>query len=226
MVYGYSRISTQRQSIERQIRNIKAAYPDAIIVEEAYSGMTVDRPKWQQLFSMAKKGDTIVFDSVSRMSRDAESGFKSYQELYKRGVGLVFLKEPHINTEVYRNALNASVSLTGTNVDCILQGINEFLLRLAQEQIQLAFQQAEKEVNDLHQRTREGIVTAKLAGKRIGQARGSKLTTKKSIEAKEGIIKYSAEFNGSLSDKDVIRLIGISRNTYYKYKRELHAKGK
>ena len=221
MIYGYARISTPKQNIERQKRNIKSEYPEAAIVEEAYSGTTTDRPKWKKLLSCAKDGDIIVFDSVSRMSRDADDGFKTYEELYKRGVALVFLKEPHINTEVYKSALNASVPLTGTNVDCILQGINQFLLSLAQEQIRLAFQQSEKEVSDLHQRTREGIVTAKLSGKQIGQVKGSKLTTKKSIAAKEKIIKYSADFSGSLNDKDVMRLIGISRNSYYKYKREL-----
>ena len=51
-------------------------------------------------------------------------------------------------------------------------------LALAKEQILLAFEQAEKEVQDLHQRTVEGIETARLAGKRIGQKPGSKLITK------------------------------------------------
>lgn len=50
-------------------------------------------------------------------------------------------------------------------MDFILQGINEYLLALAKEQIQIAFAQAEKEVTDLHQRTKEGLVTAKLNGK-------------------------------------------------------------
>jgi len=53
-------------------------------------------------------------------------------------------------------------------------------MRLAQKQIQLAFSQSEKEVADLRQQTREGIITAKLKGKQIGQPKGSKFTTKKS----------------------------------------------
>ena len=43
----------------------------------------------------------------------------------------------------------------------------------------------------------------------------------KLIEAKEGIRKYSKDFDGTLDDADVIKLTGISRNSYYKYKREL-----
>ena len=221
MIYGYARISKPQQSIERQIRNIKAKFPEAVIVEEAYTGTTTARPKWQKLFAMAKEGDEIVFDSVSRMSRNAEEGFQDYEGLYHRGVELVFLKEPLINTATFKNALAASVPFTGTNVDFILDGVNRFLLELAREQIKLAFDQAEKEVADLHQRTKEGIETARLNGKQIGHAPGVKIVTKKSIQAKAEICKYSRDFDGSLTDKDVIRLLGLSRNTYYKYKREL-----
>ena len=223
MIYGYARISKRQQNIERQIRNIKGSYPDAVIVEEAYTGTTSARPKWQKLFSAAKSGDCIVFDSVSRMSRNAEEGFRDYEVLYNRGIELTFMKEPHINTATFRNAISASVPLTGTNVDFILNGVNRFLMELAREQIRLAFEQAEKEVTDLRQRTREGIETARLNGKQIGRVTGSRIISKKSIQAKAEIRKYAKDFGGSLTDTDVIRLLGISRNTYYKYKRELLA---
>ena len=94
-------------------------------------------------------------------------------------------------------------------------------MELAKEQIIIAFEQAEKEVTDLHQRTREGIETARLEGKQIGQRPGAKLTTKKSIAAKADIEKYSKDFNGTLTDAECMRMIGIARNTYYKYKKEL-----
>ncbi len=222
-LYGYCRISKSKQSILRQIRNIKAEYPAAVIIQEAYTGTTTDRKEWNKLFEKAKAGDTIIFDSVSRMSRNAEEGFKAYEELYNRGVDLVFLKEPQINTSTYRTALDSSVPMTGTNVDFILKGVNLFLLELAKEQIKLAFQQAEKEVEDLHQRTREGLATAKLAGKQIGRAEGATVETKKSKEMKEQIIKYSSSFGGTLNDIEVMKLTGLARNTYYKYKREIKA---
>ena len=113
MLYGYARISNPKQSIDRQIRNIKAKYPDAVIVDEAFTGTTSSRPKWQRLFSHVKSGDQIVFDSVSRMSRNAEDGFRDYEALYYRGVELIFLKEPMIDTSTFRNALSSSVPLTG-----------------------------------------------------------------------------------------------------------------
>ena len=222
MYYGYCRISTKQQSIERQIRNILSVYPTATIVQEVYTGTNIyNRKELNKLLNVVTSGDTIVFDSVSRMSRNAEEGFELYEQLYNRGVNLVFLKEPHINTDTYKQALTNNVPLTGTNVDFILEGINKYLMALAKEQIKLAFGQAEKEVKDLQQRTKEGINTARLNGKQIGQVKGSKLTTKKSISAKEQIQKYSKDFNGTLNDTDTMKLVGISRVTYYKYKKEL-----
>lgn len=220
-VYGYCRISTKQQSIERQIRNIKTCYVNAVIVTEIYTGTKQDRPEWNKLYKKVKPGDSIIFDSVSRMSRNAEEGFDLYEALYNKNVELIFLKEPHINTGTYKKALQNNVSLTGTNVDYILEGVNKYLMALAKEQIKLAFDQAEKEVEDLHQRTREGIETARLNGKQIGQRQGAKLVTKKSIEAKEQIRKHCKEFGGGLSDVDCMKLVGLARNTYYKYKKEL-----
>lgn len=220
-IYGYCRISTKQQSIERQIRNIKGEYDTAVIVTEVYTGTKQDRPEWNKLYRKIKSGDTIVFDSVSRMSRDAEEGFALYEELYTKGVELIYIKEPHINTSTYKKALQNNVSMTGTNVDYILEGVNKYLMALAKEQIKLAFEQSEKEVKDLHQRTKEGIETARLNGKQIGQKQGAKLVTKKSVESKKLIQKHSKDFDGALSDVDCMKLIGLARNTYYKYKKEI-----
>lgn len=91
-IYGYARISTAKQSIARQIRNIRGKYPKSIIYQEVFTGTKVDgRKKWEQLMRTAKAGDTIVFDSVSRMSRNAPEGFGCYQDLYNAGIELVFL---------------------------------------------------------------------------------------------------------------------------------------
>lgn len=219
--YGYTRKSTPKQSIERQIRNIKAEYPKAVIIQETYTGTKMDRKEWNKLYNGVKPGDTIIFDSVSRMSRNADEGFEAYESLFNRGINLIFIKEPHINTEVFRMAISRSVPMTGTNVDFILEGINKYLLSVAKEQIRLAFEQSEKEVEDLHQRTREGLLTARLNGKQIGLPEGTKLTTKKSIAKKAEILKLSKDFNGSLGDAEVMKLTELARNTYYKYKREL-----
>lgn len=94
-------------------------------------------------------------------------------------------------------------------------------IRFSTKQIELAFQQSEKEVTDLHQRTSEGLRIAKANGKRIGQPKGAKLETKKAKAAKAVIRQHSKTFGGSLSDTECAKLAGISRNSFYKYKREL-----
>ena len=222
MIYGNCRVSTQSQNIERQVRNILAVFPDAEIIREVYTGTTFQgRDKLEKLLKKVRRDDTIVYDSVSRMSRSAEEGFAYYHVLFNKGVHLVFLKEPHINTNTYRKALAAKVELTGDKDDFILQGVNQYLMELAKEQIHIAFEQSQKEVDDLRQRTREGMETAKMNGKQIGQKAGAKLHVKKADAAKKAIQRYSKDFGGSLPDKDVMKLAGISPNTFYKYKAEL-----
>lgn len=229
MVYGYCRISTKKQNIERQERNIKAVNPSAVIIKEVYTGTKSDRKEWSRLLRAVAPNDTIIFDSVSRMSRNAEEGFETYERLYNQGVNLVFLKEPHINSDTYKGALDNKINIainsgsaaTDEFMSGIIAAVNKYLMSLAKEQIRLAFEQSQKEVDDLHQRTREGIQTAKINGKQIGQRQGAKLVTKKSLAAKVIILKHSQDFSGSLNDLEVMRLTGLARNTYYKYKREL-----
>lgn len=220
--YGYCRISTKKQNIERQVRNILRDYPDAIIIKEIYTGTKFQgRQELNKLLKRIKENDTIIIDSVSRMSRDAVEGFEMYKSLYEQNINLVFLKEPHINTDTYKKALMNQVQLTGDKVDYILKGVNEYLMALAEEQIRLAFGQSEKEVQDLKQRTIEGIETARLHGKTIGRPEGSIIVTKKSIESKKKIKEVNYMFGGMLSNLDTIKLLGISRKTFYKYKKEL-----
>lgn len=221
MIYGYARISRLQQSIDRQIRNIKAAYPAAVILQEAYTGTKMDRPEWSKLYKKVKPGDEIVFDSVSRMSRSADEGVQIYFELYEKGIQLIFLKERYIDTAVYAENLKDKIELQGTDEDLIFVGLNNYFRKLAEKQIRIAFEQAEKEVQDLHQRTKEGIETARLNGKQIGQKPGAVLTVRKKAPAMEIIKKHSKDFGGSLSNPECMELAKVSRNTFYKYKKEL-----
>lgn len=222
MVYGYIRVSTKTQSLERQRLNIERYNSQAVIFAEKVTGTKLDiRKEFNKLLTVVKPGDTIIFDSVSRMSRNAEEGFNLYEELFNKGIELVFLKESYINTATYKKALNNNLELTGTNVDSILKGVNEYLMLLAKEQIKIAFDQAEKEVKDLQQRTKEGVAVARANGKQIGRAVGTKIETKKSVECKKTILKHSKKFNGSLNDKEIISMLSISKATFYKYVKEI-----
>ena len=229
MIYGYCRVSTKHQRITRQVTNITELYPNATLIKEFYTGTTQNRPLWDKLMKQIRTGDTIVFDSVSRMSRNAEEGFKDYKLLYESGISLVFINEPLINTSIFdstkNNLLEISVRTGNTAIDDYFTGnvtlINNLLMALAEEQIKSAFAQSEKEVQDLHTRISQGMRESKRSGKQIGLKQGTTLVTEKSIKCKEIIKKHAIEFGGTLSDKEVMVLCKISRNSYYKYKREL-----
>lgn len=233
--YGYCRISTNRQSLLRQQNKIRKLYPLAHIVSDTFTGTKIaGRKEWNKLYrriveQASTKKIRVIFDSVSRFSRNADEGCELYEDLFRRGVTLVFLQEGHINTDVYREALQRQIDIfvnTGNKatdklLNTIIDALNQFVIDIAKEQIRIAFEQAQKEVDDLHQRTKEGIETARLAGKQIGQRKGAKLTTKKSVEMKAKIRKMAKEFGGNMCDKEVISVLRLSRNTYYKYKKEL-----
>lgn len=231
MDYGYVRISTPKQNIERQVRNILRFSPDAQIVQEVYTGTTQDRPKWNWLRGKVKPEDRIIFDEVSRMARDAAEGMTIYEQLYNADINLIFLKEEHCNTEKYREALQRQINIfisTGDSATdefmaAIIAALNKFLMDLAKKDIELAFLQAEKEVQYLRQRTKEGLNTARLNGKQIGQTKGVHLITKKSIKAKQDILKYNKTFGGMLTNEETWRLAGITKTSFYKYKAELLA---
>lgn len=234
-IYGYCRISQRKQSIERQIRNIKARYPDAIIIQEAYTGTKFDgRKAYEYLLKQIRKEIAdgvevlLVFDSVSRMSRNEAEGFAEYQALYESGIQLEFIKEPYVNTEIYKESAKRQIETVKTGdeatdefMQAMANAINRYIMSLAEKQIKVAFQQAEKEVQDLHQRTKEGLETARMQGRVGGLKKGAKITVKKAEPAKEIIRKHSRDFEGTLTDAECMKLAGVARNTYYKYKAEI-----
>ena len=234
MIIGYCRVSTEKQSIDRQIRNIKEFCPEAVIVEEVYTGRVAEgRPKWDKIMKQVKRGcvNTIIFDSVSRLSRSKEEGSMLYRKLFDANVRLIFLKEPFINTDEYKKAIENRLELTIKIEDkatdalmrSIFNSLNEYFLCLAARQVELSFEQAEKEVQDLRQRTKEGLLSAKLnKGVVLGRRPGTKIETKKAVRCKKIIRKNFTAFGGPLNSADCIRLCnGIARSTFYRYLNQL-----
>lgn len=240
-VYGYLRVSTDKQKTDRQRENILAAYPDANMIEDKYTGTKIaGRVQFEKLIKNVKAGDTIVFDEVSRMSRNAAEGIELYKQLMARGVELVFIKEPHINTQTYKQQLKGladrkTESSGDADADKLISGImgavNEYMIRLAERQIELAFNTAEAEAAYIRQRVKEGkreqkrrnemIEAGMLEGEKTQWGGSAHRTPKKKAAALEGIKKYSSAFNGTNTDETTMKLVNLSRNTYYKYKREL-----
>lgn len=219
MVYGYARVSTAKQKLQRQIDNIKTFDSSAILYTEKYTGTKIDgREELNKLLKRVKPRDTIIFDSVSRMSRTASDGIELYFDLYNKGVNLVFLNERYIDTNTYKQAVKRKIQTIGTKEDILINAINEYLKELAKEQIKIAFDQSEKEVKDIQTRIKQGLAQS---NKPKGIRKGTKLTTKKSIEIKDKMIRHLKCYGGTDSDTQFIKDNNISRNTFYKYKREI-----
>lgn len=219
---GYARVSTQKQSLSRQVTNIRNLYPDIKIYSDKYTGTKLDRPNFQLLLSIVRPGDTIVFDSVSRMSRNAEEGYELYMELYEKGINLEFINEPHISSEHFRRASEQSIGSVGNEVaDIYIRATNEVLMLLAKQQIKLAFEQADKEAADTRDRIKQGLREREAkTGLKNGRKKGDKVIVHKKAERVRKIKKYSKSCYGTNSDVDVMKLLpGISKNTYYKYKK-------
>ena len=239
MIYGYARVSTANQRLDRQVRSIEQWAGERRIEKiyrEKYTGTTIDRPQFSRLLSIIKSGDTIVFDSVSRMSRTAMEGFELYMALLNKGVDLVFCKEMHINTEYYKKMQAKQLEIVKTGnasaddlINTVLAALTKFQNEQLQEQILIAFQQAEKEVTDLHKRISEGIATTKQNNaalpleqqKRIGRRTGEKIETKRAKDMKEKMRRHLKYYDGSMMDKEFMEAYRLSRKTFYKYKKQL-----
>lgn len=228
-VYGYCRVSTMQQNVERQIDNVKRYNADTVIFAEKQSAKDIDnRSVFKELLNKVKEGDEIVFDEVSRMSRNADEGYKLYMDLMKKGIELTFLKERHIDTREYKRRSKNQLSRIQTQnntTDKLINGIivlfEEFLKDNLKDNIRIAFERAEQERLFLIRRVTEGKAKST---KHQGRPKGSKnLKSEKSENIKKVILELSKDFDGKFTDAKILKeyLPKTARNTYYKYKKEL-----
>lgn len=236
IIVGYARVSTPKQSLRRQIENLKAAYPDIVVISEVYTGATDNRPKWKKLMRQCRAGNVskLVFDEVSRFSRNAQEAIVEYKELYNLGIELEFLKEPHINSKIYRDASERKIEIatdsmdpeTATLINTVIGGLNDYLLSVAEKQIFLAFDRAQKERELLSKRTSEGLKQAKLMGSKVGRQPGQKLITRKQKRAKRIIRNHYKLLGGELTATQCFTLAQITKSTFYRYLDEMREEDK
>lgn len=111
MIYGYARVSTTCQgrdgnSLEEQRRALEA-YGCQTIIEEAYSGKTMERPSFVALQKRLKEGDTLAVCKLDRFARTAIEGVQTVRELFERGVKVHIL-----NMGLVENTITGNLILT------------------------------------------------------------------------------------------------------------------
>ncbi len=80
-----------------------------------------------------------IFDSVSRMARNADGESRTTSNYLIGGIELEFLVEHYIDTAVYRENIKDKIALMGTDEDEIIKGINNYFRKIAEKQIRIAF---------------------------------------------------------------------------------------
>lgn len=111
MIYGYARVSTATQgrdgnSLEEQVASLEA-YGCQEIITEAFSGKTMERPKFQQLIEGLQEGDTLVVTKLDRFARTTIEGVQTVRDLFDRGVRVHIL-----NMGLVENTLTGNLILT------------------------------------------------------------------------------------------------------------------
>lgn len=218
MIYGYCRVSTKTQKLDRQINNVTNAGAEKLYTEK-FTGTVNERLQWQKLLKAVKAGDTIIFDSVSRMSRNSDDGIKDYFNLLNSGVELIFLNEPHINSSVYGESLVSAQSIQANDEvlnDTVLKGIRDYMVKLAEKQIRIAFDQSEKEAKDIKKRVQQGIAnSAKDSGAKSGNTHAAKTVPVDKI-------KHYIATHDKVNKSDLARYLGVSRPTAIKWLTEIN----
>lgn len=200
--FGYVRVSSKDQNEDRQIENMKClGIEDRDIFIDKQSGKNMKRENYQMLKRLARTGDTIVFDSLTRLGRSMNDVLEEFRYFEKQRINLQFIKEPFINVNYNGETTN----------DVIQQAVQKATLTILS-----AF--AEKERNDIKQRQAEGIALAKKQGKHLG--RPPVQITEQFIEA------YEAWQSGKITAVGAMRKYDIKRSSFYKLVKEYEANEK
>lgn len=191
MEYGYGRCSTNetRQDINRQIRELKAAGAEEIVVEFEHGDAKV-KQNLNALLDKAIEGDTLITLEVSRLTRSTQQLCEIIEIIRKKRLRLVIVG-----------------SIT---IDCRQGKIDP----MSEAFMKMAGVFSELELQMIRARVRSGMQNAKAKGKQIGR----KPTTVENIPA-VFIKHYSALEAGTLNISELARVCGISRPTAYKYRR-------
>lgn len=138
-IIGYARVSSADQNLARQLEQLNAEHLDKIFEDKA-SGVTTDRPAFQQMMEYVREGDTVIVCSMDRLARNLADLLNITKELQTKGVSIKFLKE--------------SICLDASGNDAAMTKLLTSMLGAV----------AEFERSMIRERQREGIELAKKRG--------------------------------------------------------------
>lgn len=192
--YGYVRVSTREQNLERQILAMKEeGIEDKNIYADQMSGKDFDRPKYNRLMKKLKPGDLLVIKSIDRLGRNYTEILEQWRVITKnKKANIKVIDMPLLNTETGHG------DLTGVFISDLVLQILAYV--------------AETERAFIKQRQAEGIAIAKKNGVKFGR---EKLDLPRNFEEYHRLWK-----DKKISVREVAKAVGMSTSTFYRRCRE------
>lgn len=190
--FGYIRVSTREQNIDRQLIALQAC---GILSENIFtdklSGKSFDRPQYQKMLKKIKPGDTLFVKSIDRLGRNYDEILEQWRVITKeKQAAIVVLDMPLLDTRQGRD-------LTGTLIADIV--------------LQLLSYVAQTEREFIRQRQAEGIAAAKARGVSFGRR-----PKEKPLEFPTLLSEWEA---GKISARSAAELLNISHKTFLRWAR-------
>lgn len=190
--YGYARVSSRDQNLDRQIDALEAFGVDEVFADKA-SGRDFERPEWRRLVAPLCEGDVLVVKSIDRFGRSYDEILEQWRGIAKeRGAAVVVLDMPLLDTRRGREGV------TGVLIADIV--------------LQLLSYVAQVERESIHQRQAEGIAAAKARGVRFGRPRKERPTSYVTTKA--------SYLEGHITRSEAARRMKVSVSTFDKWLRE------
>jgi len=194
-IFGYARVSTKEQNLDRQLTELKKYVDENGIIIDKQSGKDLERPGYQALKGPLglRKGDILYIKSLDRLSRNKED-IKTELEWFKNnGIRLMIIDLP------------TSMVQVSAGHEWIIEMINNIL-------IEVLSSIAQQERETIRKRQQEGIDAAKAKGKHLGRP-------KININNKFNEV-YDEWKNGNITAKEAMNILGIKRTTFYRLAKE------
>lgn len=191
--YAYIRVSSKEQNINRQLDAIKQLneyIDERDIYVDKISGKDFNRPEWQALKRSIRSGDTLFVHSLDRLGRNKTQILQEWQWLVENKINVVVLDMPLLDTRKYQN----------------LDGVGDLVMNLV---LQILSWLAEQERTNIKQRQKEGIASAKSRGVKFGRPPIQKPKNFDTV--------YKQWKNGEITATKAMQLLGLKRNTFYKF---------
>lgn len=190
-VYGYARVSSISQNLDRQLEQLRKYVPDEYILTDKASGKDLDRPAYQALKGALglRSGDTLVITSLDRLSRNKEQIKQELQWFQQNHIRLMILDLPTSLIEV------------PDGQTWIIDMIQNIL-------IEVLSSIAEQERITIKKRQKEGIEAAKQKGKHLGRPKAQIPSGFSDV--------YRKWKDGDITAREAMKQLNLSSSTFYR----------